>query len=319
MNQRNISIDILKCIAAIMITNSHMELLYGEYSTLATGGAIGDALFFFCSGYTLFLKKMGRFDNWYKRRISRIYPTIFVWAILSSFIFNKKNEILDVIIHGGGWFVSCIMIYYAILYIINYFMSQNLKSTFCIITFVILCWYLTMDKPLEYNMYGATYFKWGFFFLFMLLGAIIGLTPHKWKYNFKFDFIKLTVSIILYFGILICCNKYTYIKDLQILSLIPLLSAVFYFYKTCNANFFKNYYEHKIIGWIIKCIGGLCLEIYLVQSEIFTDKYNSIFPFNIPFIFLIILLAAYILRCGSRIFLQIFKEENFNWKAILKI
>ena len=35
---RDISIDILKCIAAIIITNSHMELLYGKYSVLATGG-----------------------------------------------------------------------------------------------------------------------------------------------------------------------------------------------------------------------------------------------------------------------------------------
>lgn len=34
---RDISIDILKCIAAIVITNSHMELLYGKYNALATG------------------------------------------------------------------------------------------------------------------------------------------------------------------------------------------------------------------------------------------------------------------------------------------
>lgn len=46
MKNRNASIDILKCIAAILITNSHMELLYGKYSILATGGAIGDVLFF---------------------------------------------------------------------------------------------------------------------------------------------------------------------------------------------------------------------------------------------------------------------------------
>lgn len=54
MKERNISIDILKCIAAILITNSHMDSLYGQYSILATGGAIGDVLFFFCSGFTLF-------------------------------------------------------------------------------------------------------------------------------------------------------------------------------------------------------------------------------------------------------------------------
>lgn len=55
MKQRDISIDILKFLAVLAITNSHMELLYGDYNFLATGGAIGDVLFFFASGYTLFL------------------------------------------------------------------------------------------------------------------------------------------------------------------------------------------------------------------------------------------------------------------------
>lgn len=50
MQPRNVSIDILKCLAAIIITNSHMDILYPCCKALATGGAIGDALFFFCSG-----------------------------------------------------------------------------------------------------------------------------------------------------------------------------------------------------------------------------------------------------------------------------
>lgn len=50
-NQRDINIDILKFFTVLLITNSHMELLYGKYSMFASGGAIGDVLFFFCSGY----------------------------------------------------------------------------------------------------------------------------------------------------------------------------------------------------------------------------------------------------------------------------
>lgn len=102
MKERNISIDILKCLAALLITNSHMELLYGKYSALATGGAIGDVLFFFCSGFTLFLGRQGRFDNWYKRRINRIYPTVFAWAILGCFFFGYQNDMKNTLIHGGG-------------------------------------------------------------------------------------------------------------------------------------------------------------------------------------------------------------------------
>lgn len=55
MRQRNISIDILKSFAVLAITNSHMDMLYVKYSGLATGGAIGDALFFFASGFTILL------------------------------------------------------------------------------------------------------------------------------------------------------------------------------------------------------------------------------------------------------------------------
>lgn len=40
LNQRDISIDILKFFAVLLITNSHMELLYGKYSMLATGGRL---------------------------------------------------------------------------------------------------------------------------------------------------------------------------------------------------------------------------------------------------------------------------------------
>ena len=36
--QRDISIDILKFFAVLLITNSHMDLLYGKYGFLGTGG-----------------------------------------------------------------------------------------------------------------------------------------------------------------------------------------------------------------------------------------------------------------------------------------
>ena len=35
---RNVGIDILKFFAVLLITNSHMDLLYGRWSFLATGG-----------------------------------------------------------------------------------------------------------------------------------------------------------------------------------------------------------------------------------------------------------------------------------------
>ena len=81
---RDNGIEILKAFAALLVVNSHMEAMYADYGYLATGGAIGDALFFFCSGYTLFFDRGGSFMNWYKRRISRIYPTVLVISLYST-------------------------------------------------------------------------------------------------------------------------------------------------------------------------------------------------------------------------------------------
>ena len=78
--KRDIAVDIVKLLSVFLIINSHADVCYPRFSALATGGAIGDSLFLFVSGFTLFLGKQVRFDNYYKRRINRIYPS----AIASS-------------------------------------------------------------------------------------------------------------------------------------------------------------------------------------------------------------------------------------------
>lgn len=319
MKERNIGIDILKFFAVLLITNSHMDLLYVKYGALATGGAIGDVLFFFCSGFTLFLSRKGRFDNWYKRRINRIYPTVFAWAIISAFLLDNHYSMDFTILHGGGWFVTCIMIYYIFLYFIQKYMINNLKLSFIIISFVCIVWYILMDKPIGYNMYGETYFKWGHYFLFMLMGAMMGISQRYFKPNIKYDLLKFTSCLTIYYGILFLCKIHPEISKWQIVSLIPLFFIVFYFYKICNSNYLKMLYNSKYIGWTIKLISGLCLEIYIVQGTLLTDKINNLFPLNIPIMFIVIIIAAYILRCCSRIFAQTFKDKDYDWKEIIQL
>lgn len=38
VKNRDVSIDIMKCLAVVLVMNSHMDLLYGKYAALATGG-----------------------------------------------------------------------------------------------------------------------------------------------------------------------------------------------------------------------------------------------------------------------------------------
>ena len=86
MKQRDIAVDIVKFFAVFLIINSHADICYPKFSALATGGAIGDSLFMFVSGFTLFLGAQVRFDNYYKRRISSIYPSAFAATLTILFI-----------------------------------------------------------------------------------------------------------------------------------------------------------------------------------------------------------------------------------------
>lgn len=319
VKQRDISIDVLKFFAVLLITNSHMELLYGKYSMLATGGAIGDVLFFFCSGFTLFLGRERRFDNYFKRRINRIYPTVIMWALLSSAFFNRHSDMIDIIVNGGGWFVTCIMIYYVILHLIRKIAFNHLDIVLGISLLVSLVWYLVIDKPVGYNMYGATYFKWCHYFLFMLLGVIMGVHKCIGKVSFLKDSLLLIGCVVLFYSILLLGRKISLIHDLQLVSLAPLMGATFYFYKMCNSDQLKTLYQSKWIGPVMKTISGLCLEVYLVQSVLFTDRFNNWFPFNIFIMFVVILIVAYILRCLARWFSQTFRDSDYEWKAIFKL
>lgn len=329
MKERDISIDILKCIAAVMITNSHMELLYGKYAVLATGGAIGDVLFFFCSGYTLFLGRNADFFNWYKRRVNRIYPTVFAWALVAALLFNRHDDMPTILMSGGGWFVSCIMIYYMILWFVKRFATTKITWVFIMAIGAVITWYALFGfGDYSYNnMYGNTYFKWCHYFLFMLLGASVGLHRNsvmnqKEKGNSPNPFgviMKLIISVIAFYGLCRFKNCEGVLWDsLQMLSLLPLAGVCWYFYQLCNTNIFLKAYNHKQIGFCIRLIGGLCLEIYLVQGGLFTDKMNGIFPLNLVIMFLIILLGAYVLRCIARVWGQTFKDEPYQFKKIIE-
>lgn len=325
MKKRDISIDILKFFAALIITWSHFEKPLGDYSMLATGGTFGDVLFFFCSGYTLLLGKDAGFFNWYKRRINRIYPTVFAWALIASVAFGANKNMAEILLEGGGWFVSCIMIYYVILWFLKrYAINRLYYAMGATVILTLVVYFVWGTGNANGSMYHASCFKWIPYFLYMLLGAMYGL---KYKertqkgeiitYKMLPSLLWLLVSVVLYY-VFFSFYKYNDILNaIQLLSVIPLLGVCIYFYRLCNTSVLINLYHSKVGNTIIRFIGGLCLEIYLVQNPLLTDKMNNIFPLNILIIFAEIIVLAYILRCVARIWSQTFKDGEYDLKWIV--
>lgn len=323
MKKRNITIDILKFLAAILITNSHMDLLYSKFSFLATGGTIGDVLFFFCSGFTLFMKPLNpgfsNFLNWYKRRINRIYPTVIAVALITCIFWGNERNIVEIFLYGGGWFVQCIMIYYIVFYFLGVYAKNKLFYVIVLISLGTCFWFFSIERSQGFNMYGGEsgYLKWFLYSVYMLQGAIAGMNMNNLKVNPKKDLILLFVSLICFYSLYILPRKIYAIEFLQVFNFIPLMGITLYLYKVCTSDWVKKVYNNKYIYFIVRLIGGLCLEIYLIQSSLFTDKMNSLFPLNLVIMLLIIVVGTYITRCVSRIFSQTFKEEPYNWKKVI--
>lgn len=315
LKQINLSIELLKFFALLIILNGHSDRMYPYCSFLATGGAIGDALFFFCSGFTIFLGRIDRFDNWYKRRITRIYPSVISWALIQATVFGEDRGILWNLLYTGGWFINCIMLYYVLLYVVRRYMAEKLWIPWVITIILTLIWYCFEDTSSMF-MYGQTYFRWCFFFLFMLFGACIGKDYIKVINSVSVNVLLFILSLITYYSIIILSDRIIFISRLQILSLIPLMGLVYFGYGLCCSDIANNLMCNKTIGKIIRSIASLCLESYIVQDTFLTTRLNWLFPLNLILIWCSILIMSYFTRSFGRLIKQVFEKENFRWKEV---
>ena len=166
-------------------------------------------------------------------------------------------------------------------------------------------------------MYGGHYIRWLLFFDFMLLGAKMGTTARDIKSNPAFDTCLLMLSIACFYALFIAGLRIKSIAFIQYFSFIPLLCAMYYFYKVGASGWAERLYKSKVGNFFIRFVGGLCLEIYMVQHFLFTDKMNSLFPLNIALMFVIIFIVAYLTRCLARLISQTFKDDPYEWRKIV--
>lgn len=322
-NSRNFSIDVLKCLAALLITNSHMELLYGKYNYLATGGCIGDALFFFISGFTLFLKPMEgvtSFPDWYKKRINRIYPSLIAVAFLGALFFNVHRDVIDIALAKGYWFVSCIMLYYVGIYFVGSYCKDKIFVVSLLVAIGTAIWFSFECHETGFSIYGRHYYiRWLLFFMFMLWGAKVGMLTDKIKINPLLDFVKLLLYVAIFYGLFICGTRFNNLVVFQYFSFMPLLCIMYYCYKVCASKISERIYRSRAGSFVIRFVGGLCLEIYIVQGFLFTDKMNSLFPLNILIMFLVIFVVAYLTKCLARFLLETFKDSHYDWGRIFSL
>ena len=188
---------------------------------------------------------------------------------------------------------------------------------------VYILWFPYKFETSSKGLYGVTtLYRWIPYFGFMLMGAFVGLKTKISTVKKKcrwYDLMLFVVSLGTFYGIQFVAKKHIEVAPFQIITLFPLAGVIYYFYKLCNASWFEKIYSNKYGNVIIMAVSGLCLESYLIQYYLFTDKLNSLFPLNIPLIMLYVLIVSYICRCLARFFSQTFRTEEYEWKKIFEI
>jgi len=310
--KRNIAIDFLKFFAVILVMNSHLDICFVKFSQLSSGGILGDALFFFVSGFGLFLGRTARFDEWYKRRICRIYPSVLAASIVALVLFGFHEDIADVLLCSRYWFIGCILLYYILLYPIKYF--GNGKYMY----HVFIMWLILCAIAYGFMSWGDKVFYGGgigrilVFFLFMLQGAIMG--KNQEKYSFCWWHIPACLTCLALWAY---CSKAGLYNWLYFVSIFPFLGFTAFAYLSVTSNACKKFYDSRIGGNLIYIVGQLCLECYLIQKFCYSDVLNFMFPLNIPIFMLVALTVSYLVRVVAIIISQTFDSAPYDWKKLL--
>jgi peptidoglycan/LPS O-acetylase OafA/YrhL len=294
---------ILRAIALVLIFNSHMYDYY-PISFIATGGAIGNSLFFFLSGYGIYesyKKKTKQFSHWIGDRINRIYPA--VWIVVICIYLPLKyingqlpNEdilsVFGILLCPPYWFLDAIIIFYIISYIILKRQSRFILILLFSIEIIYFIYYFNWIDLDTFSIENLPFKIIHYYFIF-ILGFYIASIKKSIKYSGVYDIAILLLSIS---GIYI--HKYMMsincLQEMQFIQQILMIPVVIYFLKVSRSDFIMNIMnKNRIIYSVTKFISDHTLEIYILQETIKNQvlKLNTPFPINV----IILMLLCYML------------------------
>ncbi len=112
-------INLMKAIASCLVANSHFDGIW-PITALATGGSIGNCLFFSASGFLLAHIKQSFFP-WYLKKLIRIYPAVWITTTLSLLWRNNITAGVlasEYLLLRHYWFLQALVVLYIPFYFI---------------------------------------------------------------------------------------------------------------------------------------------------------------------------------------------------------
>lgn len=303
--QRFLFVLLLKAIAAFLITNSHMDDYY-PISQLATGGAIGDGIFFIVSGFCFSAKK-DTFGSFVKKKLLRIYPGVLIATLVLSILggYGLRLTFANYVFPTTYWFVECILVYYLLLFLLE--KSKLLEHPawlYGALLVVYFVWYQFINKEVfsVEKMEISGHFKFVIYFMIMVSGYYLRQNVAKIKTAVQGKGKALLglffAMVLLFYVVKLVLERNTAWMWMQFIHQYINLGIA------CLAVVCGIAWEDTLgklqtckVWKAVKFVAEITLEIYLLQY--FALEYfplPAVFPLNILVIIVVLLASAKLLH-----------------------
>ncbi len=312
---RDTAVDVAKCLAALLIVNSHLGELYPpSLAPLATGGAIGNALFFYCSGYALGLGRFGAFLPWYKRRLARIMPSFLVCTVVCSYVLGRAWW--PVAAHY--WFVRCILAHYVAIYAVRARLMGR-KALVCLLSAAaIVAWWAFLERPQD-DIYASAYFLWLHYFPCTLVG-LFAAASRRLGPPPAVSAAAAAAMAAVYYGSRAVAVGSVQLGVLQLVA-VPAIAVLPHFAVNAARSGAVSRAMATGAGRAVRFVGGLSLEIYMVHFLV-ADACRSLpVPLGLALALPASILFAYLLRALVRLMLQTFDggRADYDFRSVFRM
>lgn len=267
-------IYVLKAIAAILITNSHYGSVWPT-PALATGGAIGNTLFFLVSGFCLSNTNCG-FFIWIKKRFLRLYPSVIIATVigivLGVYSVNSIETAIKLFVWPTAyWFVGVIAIFYVVFYYISKYMPQKyVNFIYPVVVLVYAIFYSLLDTS-KWVIEDIIWFKSIFYFGVMLTGW--SLKQYTQHFTIRITpiafFVLSIISLFGFYGQKALCviepNFYS-LQYIQHIFLAVLSISIFLFLYSLEIKMPQM--KSNRVWKSVVFLANHSLEIYVIQVPI---------------------------------------------------
>lgn len=324
-------IIVLRTIACLLITNSHGEAVY-PIRILASGGLLGDVIYFAVSGYCLYSLKETGFLPWYGKRLKRIY--IPVWLTAGLFIATKIygrigwQRKLQLLIYPTHYhFVASILVMYIVFYFVMRLINQDREHCERRLKWAVIAT-AVLFFALFYTVYDRSYYHiddvnnhmiWHLYFISMMIGAWFRMNSEKYlgKSNWL-SWLGIAVSGALYIATKLGCSRGLIPPAVQWINQVTLLVLLAFIFRS-----FIGLEEviKKLPSSImapIRFIADMAFEIYLAQAVIIPtfNTGKETFPYNFLIVMSITFLCAYGVHIVSDMIVQLIDTLTRKYKKV---